>query len=1339
MHSNPGQLTVNISGNHIPQADIDANIINGQPIFNSFTYSNQTTAPTSEGDVPDVAELAILESLYAAAGGSSWTNKTGWPSDWTTVNSVDDLIGVYGLTISNHDVTHIDMPGNNLSGTLPDNLGDLQDLYYLQLNNNSLSGALPSSLGSMGKLQYVQLQNNGFSGGLPGEIGNAPLLKFLYLQSNDFSGSIPEGFGNLGSIERLFLQDNSLSGSIPPQLYQLPTLKQLDLAVNSLTGTLSSDMANLISLDKFVVSQNDLTGEIPSQIGALVNLKTLDLSYNNLSGPLPGSIGSLSKLEYMFLGANAFTGQIPSAFSNLTSVRYFYVEFNGLDGAIPDFITSYSDVVSFRFQGNQFTSFPDFTTHPDAGLMYVNISSNKIYSSFVDQNIDSGQPVFATYIYNNQSPETTLAKPDGLQVDEWTEQSITLSWTDIDGASGYLLERSTTSGTGFTQVAEVSANTTSHTDEGLQSDQEYYYRLMAEGGDQLTSMYSDEVQGKTSASLTTSTQLAQHVKFNGQLTSVHWKRYGDEHEKVYTYEYDEVNRLVGANYSEGEKVAGAWISVHSGGYSVHNLSYDHNGNIQTLTRQQQGKGGVEVMDHLTYAYSGNQLTGVADGGLPAGFYDGNINGTDYTYDENGNLISDANADIISIEYNEINLPKRIEKTTGEVIEYGYDAAGVKLYEIHYDAQNEVVGRKDYIGEFIFEDSVLKLIHHEEGRIVPDPVDPGYVYEYDLKDHLGNNRVTVSSKPVLLDFELFFEEYSANPDVVFFENVHPVITNNLMDHTDAGNLYTHSLMLDGAEGRRVGAIISLPVAKGDVISADVFAKYINPTSTTRGVVTSLATTLINGYLGTTGISNEFMSQTISSNYTGQDGSLIGTTGFQADETSPKGFINLLFLPTNKSISLDGQTFAYDQIDDSYEQPIGSAVNEDWDELSVNFEAPEEGYVIIYLSNEGTDLVNVHFDDLNITIDQQQVKQKDDYYPYGRAFNSFYRPGLSKNDFLFQGKELLAGTTFYDFHARPFDPFLGRFVLIDPQAHLMLDNSPYVGLMNSPVMYVDPDGELPFLALLAIGATVFGTTNVAVQAANGEIDNIWDGLEAFGSGAVAGAAITAGVTTGLGVPILGTVIKGAGIVYGGSLAVGTLSGLGDGIFNGDWDRLKNTGKLFTGNFYLDGNRNFLGQTLQGIGRFSWELPQTTIGHSVSQIRNSFGGTDRVDYFGGATFSTAENQETRNGVSIGNFINLNLRDEITGSFEDRVISDPIFMHEYGHTFDSQIFGSFYLPIVGLPSLISAASSRPLNGGISTHSIRWYERNANKHAARYFGKHYGVDWLNYEPPRGRYPRRRP
>ncbi len=45
---------------------------------------------------------------------------------------------------------------------------------------------------------------------------------------------------------------------------------------------------------------------------------------------------------------------------------------------------------------------------------------------------------------------------------------------------------------------------------------------------------------------------------------------------------------------------------------------------------------------------------------------------------------------------------------------------------------------------------------------------------------------------------------------------------------------------------------------------------------------------------------------------------------------------------------------------------------------------------------------------------------------------------------------------------------------------------------------------------------------------------------------------------------------------------------------------------------------------------------------------------------------------------------------------------MHEYGHTFDSQIFGWSYLLAIGIPSITGA---------------EWTERRADRHAERYFG----------------------
>lgn len=67
---------------------------------------------------------------------------------------------------------------------------------------------------------------------------------------------------------------------------------------------------------------------------------------------------------------------------------------------------------------------------------------------------------------------------------------------------------------------------------------------------------------------------------------------------------------------------------------------------------------------------------------------------------------------------------------------------------------------------------------------------------------------------------------------------------------------------------------------------------------------------------------------------------------------------------------------------------------------------------------------------------------------------------------------------------------------------------------------------------------------------------------------------------------------------------------------------------------------------------------------------------------------------------------------------------MHEYGHTFDSRRFGPLYLVYPGIPSLLSAAFSKPITTLIYSHDIRWYEMSANNHAADYFSTYYGVDW---------------
>ncbi|PIZ06094.1 MAG: type IV secretion protein Rhs, partial [Flavobacteriales bacterium CG_4_10_14_0_8_um_filter_32_5] len=60
-----------------------------------------------------------------------------------------------------------------------------------------------------------------------------------------------------------------------------------------------------------------------------------------------------------------------------------------------------------------------------------------------------------------------------------------------------------------------------------------------------------------------------------------------------------------------------------------------------------------------------------------GFKDGANLTTEYLYDANGNMKTDANKNITAIQYNYLNLPTQVT-INGQNILYVYDATGVKL-------------------------------------------------------------------------------------------------------------------------------------------------------------------------------------------------------------------------------------------------------------------------------------------------------------------------------------------------------------------------------------------------------------------------------------------------------------------------------------------------------------------------------------------------------------------------------------------------------------------------------------------------------------------------------------
>ena len=248
--------------------------------------------------------------------------------------------------------------------------------------------------------------------------------------------------------------------------------------------------------------------------------------------------------------------------------------------------------------------------------------------------------------------------------------------------------------------------------------------------------------------------------FNGNISETFWKSNTDNIKRKYNYSYDNLNRLLQADYSkEGSTTFNSYLE---------HLSYDKNGNIQTLLRNgdmdTDGMQFVNPIDNLTYLYdhnNKNQLLRVFDATAnPIGFKD-DTNGLsinqdidenpDYAYDANGNMTKDDNKGITNITYNHLNLPVIIYFAGDNKITYLYNASGQKLSKTVLQAG--AVTTTDYLGGFQYKNAVLQFFPHAEGYVnaTEEMVFMGgtsyrFNYVFNYTDHLGNIRLSYSLDP-----------------------------------------------------------------------------------------------------------------------------------------------------------------------------------------------------------------------------------------------------------------------------------------------------------------------------------------------------------------------------------------------------------------------------------------------------------------------------------------------------------------------------------------------------------------------------------------------------------------
>ena len=183
--------------------------------------------------------------------------------------------------------------------------------------------------------------------------------------------------------------------------------------------------------------------------------------------------------------------------------------------------------------------------------------------------------------------------------------------------------------------------------------------------------------------------------------------------------------------------------------------------------------------------------------------------------------------------------------------------------------------------------------------------------------------------------------------------------------------------------------------------------------------------------------------------------------------------------------------------------------------------------IFVANESPLDQGVWFDDFTVEVTKSKVTAVSDYYPFGmlQAGNSTNSGDPTGNKYLYNGKELQEdlGLQWYDYGARMYQADLGRWGVIDPMFDRHYDWSPYVYVLDNPIINVDLYGYTDWAMVLKGVAT-------AVGGVGGTVAGVGLVLTPTGVGQVGGAGLMAVSVpaTGLGVGMIvaGFVDNGTG---------------------------------------------------------------------------------------------------------------------------------------------------------------------------------------------------------------------
>lgn len=268
--------------------------------------------------------------------------------DLQPIYEVNGLLGIdvvanefdaFGVGMENYDMYQQPSP-------IPDEIFNIHSLENLRLEGCNLSGEIPEKIGQLTNLKSLVLYNKWET--------------FMY-------GAIPKSIGNLKELGTLHLFNLNLNGGIPDEIYSLTNLRSLEIDGCRIGGELSEKIGDLINLQSLTLRNANLTGSLPKSLVKLLDndLWFCLLSHNQLSGDIPKEIYTHPKWNNIWssvIDGNDFTltpAMIPVPQFNTTELSGKSINSDSIYQNNKYTIIFESDVAMFPYVSNAIYSFHD--------------------------------------------------------------------------------------------------------------------------------------------------------------------------------------------------------------------------------------------------------------------------------------------------------------------------------------------------------------------------------------------------------------------------------------------------------------------------------------------------------------------------------------------------------------------------------------------------------------------------------------------------------------------------------------------------------------------------------------------------------------------------------------------------------------------------------------------------------------------------------------------------------------------------------------------------------------------------------------------------------------------